>query len=251
MRARPTRMLPPPGPFCGLLLPVRPLPSRPMRLAAATLALLAACAPLAASAQQAAPARAATDRYVRLDAVGVVPVGGLATRFGPAPSASVGIGWAIDGSRGLELSISGVRFPKGDVEFGPDTTGVGFGPIDADSLDLSLALVGGALRFHQRVASIGPAAVRGVIGGGFTHWVDRRGAYPSRKVPDGARRAQWSGHLSAGLGADVPLTPRVALTTDVLYHLLPADLWETQRVRLDPVRTFQFATLSLGVKVGL
>lgn len=232
-----------------------PLPqplSRSMRLAASVLALLTASGPLTASGQTVSSTpEGVAARYVRLDAVGVVPAAGLATRFGPAPSASLGYGWAIDGARSLELSVSGVRFPKGDVVFGPDTTGVGFGEVNADSLDLSLSLVGGAVRFHQRVARVGRATARAVIGGGFSHWVDRRGAYPSRQVPSATRRSQWSGHLSAGLGADVPLTPRVALTTDLLYHLLPADLWETQRLRLQPVRTFQFATLSLGVKVGL
>ncbi len=213
--------------------------------AAAALAVLAAATP-AAHAQKAVP-----ERYVRVDGLGILPTNGLSTRFGPTASGSIGFGWSVGSGRGLEVSLSGLRFPKGDVSFGPDTTGVGSGPISSDSLALSLALVGGAVRFQQPLARIGAARTRFVIGGGFSHWVDRRGSYPSRLLPETTRRAQWSGHLSAGLGADVPVTSRISISSDALYHLLPADLWETQRVRLEPVRTFQYATLSLGLKVGL
>ena len=220
----------------------------PRRAAALPAAALFAAALLvpAARAQNAVP-----ERYVRIDGLGILPTTGLSTRFGPTASGSVGFGWSVGGGRGLELSVSGVRFPKGDVSFGPDTTGVGGGRISSDSLALSLALVGGAVRFQQPLARIGAARTRFVVGGGFSHWIDRRGSYPSRSLPETTRRAQWSGHLSAGLGADVPVTPRISLTTDALYHLLPADLWQTQRVRLQAVRTFQYATLSLGLKVGL
>ena len=231
-------------------LPIRPL-ARPMRLL--PLALAAAAVP-AATAQTDSAARRPlppTARYVRVDALGVLPVAGLATRFGPTASASLAYGWALDAGRGLELVVTGMKLPKGDLSFSPDTTGVGSGPISADSLDVSLSLVGGGVRYHQRVATLGPATARAVLGGGFTRWVDRRGAYPSRQLMEGTRRAQWSGELVGGLGLDVPVSGRMTVAAEALYHFLPADLWGAQQVRLRPVSTFQLATLGVGVKVGL
>ena len=232
-------------PVLPLLFAARSSDARPMRVRLAPLLLaVVALAPVAT-------AQPTFDRSVRVDALGVLPTGGLATRFGPTASASVGYGWSVGPTRRLELIVTGVRFPKGDLALSGDTTGVGSGPTSSDSLDVSLSLVGGGLRFHQTVATLGPATARAVLGGGFTHWVDRRGTYPSRGLTEGTRRAQWSGEFVAGAGLDVPLGGRIGLAAEALYHFLPADLWGAQQVRLRPVSTFQYATLGVGVRVGL
>ncbi len=224
--------------------------ARPMRVRLAPL-LLAAAALAPAALAPVAVAQTTFERSVRVDALGVLPTAGLATRFGPTASASAAYGWSIGPTRRLELVVSGVRFTRGDLQLSGDTTGVGSGPVSSDSLDVSLSLVGAGLRFHQTVATVGPATARAVLGGGFTHWVDRRGSYPSRGLTDGTRRAQWSGEFVAGAGLDVPLAGQLSATAEALYHFLPADLWGAQQVRLRPVSTFQYATLGVGVRVGL
>ncbi len=197
----------------------------------------------AAAAQPARP-------YVRLDGLAVQPLGGLGDRFAPTATAALAYGWHLAPTRTLEVGLTGVRFRKGTLHLSPDTTGSAAGKVDADSLSLSLGLAGGTIRFAQRLGG-GRVAPRLVLGAGLFHWVDRRGAYPSRGLTATARRTQWSGALEAGLGTDVALAPRLALALDAAYHLLPADLWGAQRVRLAPVSSFQYATLSAGLKVRL
>ena len=237
-------------PDTTLLSAVRPRRVRPLLTAGVVWAALAV--PVASGqTTDIIPAPPDPRPYVRLDAVGVLPTGGLSTRFGPTATAALAYGWWLTPARRLEVEVTGVRFPKGDLRLSGDTTAVGSGDVSPDSIDVSLSLVGAGVRFHQRVASFGRASARVVVGGGFTRWVDRRGAYPSRGLAEGTRRAQWSGEFVAGAGLDVPMTARLALVADARYHFLPADLWGAQQVRLRPVSTLQYATLGVGVAVAL
>lgn len=182
-----------------------------------------------------------------VEAQAFAPLGGLRDRFGAGATGAVGYGWSVGAGRTLEVRAQAYPFRKGTVSLADTTAGAA--PVSADSLRFSLDLAGGSVVFRQ---SFSDGRVRPFVhvGGGFYRWVERRGAYPGAGVALAARRAQWSGALHAGAGAEAPLGRRLAVRATGTLSLSPGNLYGASNLRLREVTAFQWATAAVSLSYG-
>lgn len=176
----------------------------------------------------------------------VQPTFGMADRFGSLATGRVGVGRAA-GARVTEARLERFAFRQGQVRLRAETQGP---EIEVEQFDLALTLTGGSVHVQQRVREVG--AVQPYVGGGIGlyYWQEQRAAYDDsfRTVPALDRPAQWSAGFHAGTGAALALTPQAALDLGVAYHVVLGELWPTINLGLENVSTFQFATVSAGVR---
>lgn len=110
------------------------------------------------------------------------------------------------------------------------------------------------------------ADVNGVIGFGFTNWVNTRSAYnDSLFTTDGSgtpvkaavlavpaiRQEDWSGTFNLGLEVTMQIIEPVWFTAGANYKLIVGELWQTLDLDLENVAGMQFLSLRAGVKVML
>lgn len=184
---------------------------------------------------------------IMVDAQGVVPVVGLAQRFDPFPTASLGIGRETSPSTYWEVRLQRYDFPRADqLTLAPDTTR---STAIEDSLDVSLEIIGAGLFMHRYFSDEGRLRPFVTIGGGFYHWTDRRGAYEDEHLLlEASKRSQWSGGAHGGVGTEFYVTDRLALQAVVDYTIIFGELWPTLSVGLENVSTFQFASGRIGLR---
>ena len=188
------------------------------------------------------------DRFsVSIDAQAVIPVFGLADRFDPFPTVSLGIGRRTNANTLWEVRLQRYKFPRADqISLLPDSTR---SPAVADSLELSLEIIGGGLFMHRYFNDSGRIRPFAVIGGGFYYWTDIRGAFENEHLLiERSKRSQWSGGAHAGLGSEYFFTDRFALQAVIDYTIMFGELWPTLALGLENVSTFQFASGRLGLR---
>lgn len=195
-----------------------------------------------------ASAQADSGRYgVLVEGQGVLPVMGLADRFDPFPTLSIGIGRETNPQTYWEVRLQRYDFPRANqLTLLPDTTrpaAIG------DSLDLSLEITGAGLFMQRKLASTGRLLPFVTVGAGFYYWTDVRGSYETDGLLlEREERSQWSGGFHGGLGSEVLLTRKIALQAVIDYTIMFGELWPTLSIGLENVSTFQFASGRLGIR---
>lgn len=204
---------------------------------------------LAVFAGAGAAAQPAGRWHVGVAGSGVWPTQGTAERYGALVTGHVAVGrsWPARGTS-MEARAERLAFSQGEpvLRLAPEAP-----PVDASQLDLALTLTGGSL--HVRRALL-RGRVRPTVGAGvgLYHWRERRAAYQdtvrTTPVPALDRPSQWSAGFEAGPGVEVALAAGAAVTVGAAYHVVMGELWPALDLGLESVSTFQYATLSAGVR---
>ncbi len=130
-------------------------------------------------------------------------------------------------------------------------------------LSMTLKTVGVTAEAHMNLLRTDIVDANGVIGFGFTNWVNTRSKYydslyaidastgsmvkvAALAVP-ASRQEDWSGTFNLGLELSANIVDPVWITVGVDYKMIVGELWQTLDLDLENIAGMQFVSIRSGI----
>lgn len=202
-----------------------------------------------------------------------LPLGSLHDRYLPVTGGMVFAGievtphvtW-IGKIESAEFSTMNSSALKKSVMVGSGTTAQEY-KLPLPKLTMNLKTIGVAAEAQMSLLRSDLLDANGVIGFGFTHWINTRGEYYDSlfindassgmmvKVAELAvpvnRQEDWSGTFNLGIELSAAVVDPIWIYVGAEYKMIVGELWQTLDLDLENVAGMQFVSLRAGLKAKL